>query len=88
MQASGHGYVKCENLSPMQILDSEQDAPQHLRMDEPTKVGSDSSDGKEQTIDEDIIHDDAETNLLEQSQVNSLTIFTSNIRKIVGLCGS
>lgn len=52
----------------MQILDSEQD--QHLRMDDQTK--QESSEGKchEQTNDDDIIHDDAEPNILEQSQVS------------------
>lgn len=72
-QVSGHGYVKCESLSPMQILDGEQDH----RMDEQAKVASDSSDGKciEQTTDDDIIHDDAEPNILEQSQVTWLKSF-------------
>lgn len=61
--------MKCESLSPMQILDSEPD--QHLRMDEQAKVASDSSESKciEQTTDDDNIHDDAEPNMLEQSQV-------------------
>lgn len=54
----------------MQILESEQDGGQHLRMVELNKVGSDSSDGKEPNIDEELIHDDAESNILEQSQVN------------------
>lgn len=67
--------MKCENLSPMQILESEQENAQHIRMDEQTKVGSECSDGKglEQAIDDDIIHDDADTNILEQSQVNQYT---------------
>lgn len=65
------GYVKCENLSPMQILDNEQDGAQHIRMNEESKVASGSPEGKciEQTIDEDIIPDESDTNLLEQSQV-------------------
>lgn len=80
LQVLGHGYVKCESLSPMQILDSEQD--QHLRMDEQAKQASDSLEGKchEQTNDDDIINDDAEPNILEQSQV-SLNIF-DNLLKI------
>lgn len=55
----------------MQILDSEQDSTQHIRMDDPIKLSSDSPDRKgiEQSIDDDIIQDDAEPNILEQSQV-------------------
>lgn len=73
--SQAHGYVKCESLSPMQILDSEPD--QHLRMDEQAKVASDSSESKciEQTTDDDNIHDDAEPNILEQSQVLYRFIF-------------
>lgn len=68
LQASGHGYVKCENLSP--LLDNEHDT--RTRMDEQTKVAGDSSDGKgmEHATDDDIMHDDAEANILEQSQVS------------------
>lgn len=63
--------MKCENLSPMQLLESEhEDVQQHLRLDEPSKIDSDSSDEKGLAIDEDIINDDAETNIIEQTQVN------------------
>lgn len=55
----------------MQILESEHDdAQQHLRLDEPSKIDSDSSDEKGLAIDEDIINDDADTNIIEQTQVN------------------
>lgn len=54
----------------MQISATDQDGEQHLEMDEATKVGSDSSDGKDQTIDEDIVHGDSQTHILEQTQVN------------------
>lgn len=64
--------MKCENLSPMQLLESEhEDAQQHLRLDEPSKIDSDSSEEKGLAIDEDIINDDAETNIIEQTQVNN-----------------
>lgn len=71
-QGSSHSFVKCEELSPMQILESEHDdvQQQHLRLDEPSKIDSDSSDEKGLAIDEDIINDDADTNIIEQTQVN------------------
>lgn len=54
----------------MLLLDNEHDeAQQHLQMDEPSKMDSDSSEEKGLAIDEDIINDDAETNIIEQSQV-------------------
>lgn len=56
----------------MPILENDQDGGQHLGMNDATKVGSESSDGKEQTIDEDIVHDDSEAHILEQSQVINL----------------
>lgn len=61
--------MKCENLSPMQISDSEQEGAQHIRMDEQTKAPSPEEKCIEQSIDEDIIPDETETNILEQSQV-------------------
>lgn len=65
--------MKCENLSPMQLLESEhEDAQQHLRLDEPSKIDSDSSDEKGLAIDEDVINDDAETNIIEQTQVGKI----------------
>lgn len=55
----------------MHILESEHDdVQQHLRLDEPSKIDSDSSDEKGLAIDEDIINDDADTNIIEQTQVN------------------
>lgn len=60
----------------MPILENDQDGSQHVGMNDATKVGSESSDGKEQTIDEDIVHDDSEAHILEQSQVNFIrTVF-------------
>lgn len=69
-QGSSHNFVKCEDLSPMHILESEhEDVQQHLRLDEPSKIDSDSSDEKGLAIDEDAINDDAECNMIEQTQV-------------------
>lgn len=76
MQGSGLGYVKCENLSPMQMLQSDQDGGQHHRIDDPSKVGSsDSCEGKDPTIDDDIIHEVGDSNMLDQSQVIYLPSF-------------
>lgn len=68
--------MKCEDLSPMQLLENEhEDAQQHhLRLDEPSKIDSDSSDEKGLAIDEDIINDDAETSIMEQTQVNEVSL--------------
>lgn len=67
-QSSAHSLVKCESLSPMQILESElDDAQQHLQLDDPSKIDSDSSEGKGLAIDE-----DAESNIIEQAQVNAI----------------
>lgn len=58
----------------MHILESEHDdVQQHLRLDEPSKIDSDSSDEKGLAIDEDIINDDADTNIIEQTQVNDFS---------------
>lgn len=58
----------------MHILESEHDdVQQHLRLDEPSKIDSDSSDEKGLAIDEDIINDDADTNIIEQTQVNNFS---------------
>lgn len=62
--------MKCENLSPMHILDNEEEGAQHIRMDELTKAPSPEAKCIEQSIDEDIIPDENETNILEQSQVH------------------
>lgn len=56
----------------MQILENEQgDVQPHLRLDEPSKIDSDSSEGKGLAIDEDIINDDADSQIIEQTQVNA-----------------
>lgn len=70
----------------MQILDSESD--QHHRMDEQTKVNSDSPEGKciEQSTDDDIINDDAEPNILEQSQVTFVTFVNYASKNVYEYC--
>lgn len=53
-------------------MDNEQEHVQHIRLDDQVKIASNSLDEKrlEQTTDEDIIQDDTEPIILEQSQVN------------------
>lgn len=69
----------------MQILDTDED---NIRMDEQTKVASDSSDGKciEQNTEEDIIQDDAEPNILDQSQVISSRSSGGNVSVFLNSC--
>lgn len=71
---SGHGYVKNENLSPIHILDNDQEGSQHAEMDEQTNLTREPSEGKptQTTIDDDIIQDEAEKSMLDQQQVNKI----------------
>lgn len=60
----------------MQILENEQDNSQPIGMDEQANIAREPSEGKatQPVIDDDIIHDDVDTNMLEQSQVNKTKI--------------
>lgn len=80
-QVSVHGYVKSENLSPIQILDNEHEASHHIGMDEQSNIVREPSEGKstQPTIDDDIIQDDAETNMLDQQQVNQTYFNATNL---------
>lgn len=80
-QVSVHGYVKSENLSPIQILDNEHEGSHHIGMDEQSNLVREPSEGKstQPTIDDDIIQDDAETNMLDQQQVNRTHFNATNL---------
>lgn len=74
-----HGYVKCENMSPMLMIDGEQNTAQRNTIHTDTEPNKDYVDDCEQIADDDaadkdLLHDDSSSNILKrmpdvQSQV-------------------